>query len=82
MLILDGAQVEAPVLHRERSYPSPLGLFIHTRKLFTSLPLADRASMIPLLYAIIDFERDPETYDAYDKMSARELFRRFGISKR
>lgn len=77
-----GLQVEAPVLNRERSYPSPLGLFFHTRDLFTSLPLADRASMIPLLYAVIDFERDEETYREYDKMTARELFRRFGISKR
>ncbi|CAM9460726.1 unnamed protein product, partial [Ectocarpus sp. 13 AM-2016] len=79
----DGLQVvEAPVLNREQSYPSPLGLFLHTRALFTSLPLADRASMIPLLYAILDFERDEETYREYDKMTARELFRRFGVSKR
>eukprot|EP00752_Nemacystus_decipiens_P011813 g10482.t1 len=74
--------VEAPVLNREKSYPSPLGLFLHTRDLFTSLPLADRASMIPLLYAVIDFERDEKTYREYDKMTARELFRRFGISER
>ncbi|CAN0313361.1 unnamed protein product, partial [Ectocarpus sp. 4 AP-2014] len=79
----DGLQVvEAPVLNREQSYPSPLGLFLHTRALFTSLPLADRASMIPLLYAILDFERDEDTYREYDKMTARELFRRFGVSKR
>eukprot|EP00904_Undaria_pinnatifida_P012142 jgi/Undpi1/8058/HiC_scaffold_24.g10530.m1 len=77
-----GLQVEAPVLNRERKYPSPLGLFLHTQKLFTSLPLADRASMIPLLYAIVDFERDEGTYREYDKMTARELFRRFGVSKR
>ncbi|CAN0554557.1 unnamed protein product, partial [Laminaria digitata] len=75
-------QVEAPVLNREAKYPSPLGLFLHTRELFTSLPLADRASMIPLLYAIIDFERDERTYREYDKMTARELFRKFGVSKR
>lgn len=75
-------QVEAPVLNREKSYPAPLGLFLHTRELFTSLPLADRASMIPLLYAVIDVERDEKTYREYDKMTARELFRRFGISER
>ncbi|CAM9879016.1 unnamed protein product, partial [Ascophyllum nodosum] len=78
----DGLQVEAPVLNREQEFPSPLGLFVHTRGLFTSLPFADRASMIPLLYAILDFERDEETYREYDKMTARELFRRFGVSKR
>ncbi|CAN0098632.1 unnamed protein product [Scytosiphon promiscuus] len=38
--------------------------------------------MIPLLYAILDFERDEDTYREYDKMTARELFRRFGVSKR
>lgn len=70
------------MLNREKSYPAPLGLFLHTRDLFTSLPLADRASMIPLLYAVIDFERDEKTYREYDKMTARELFRRFGISER
>ena len=75
-------KVEAPVLNREQEFPSPLGLFVHTRGLFTSLPFADRASMIPLLYAILDFERDEETYREYDKMTARELFRRFGVSKR
>lgn len=70
------------MLHREQSYPSPLGLFLHTRELFTSLPLADRASMIPLLYAVLDVERDERTYREYDRMTARELFRRFGVSKR
>lgn len=70
------------MLNREKTYPSPLGLFLHTRELFTSLPLADRASMIPLLYAVVDFERDEDTYREYDTMTARELFRRFGVSKR
>lgn len=78
----DGLQVEAPVFNKEKPYPAPLGLFLHTRELFTSLPLADRASMIPLLYAVIDFERNEKTYLEYDKMTARELFRRFGVSKR
>ena len=39
-----------------------------------SLSLADRATMVPLLYSIIDFDSSPQTYARYDAMSARELF--------
>lgn len=38
--------------------------------------------MLPFLTAFIDFNSSPETYRQYDKMSARELFRRFGVSER
>ena len=30
---------------------------------FKRLPLADRASMAGLLYAMLDFERDPSTFE-------------------
>ena len=30
--------------------------------------------MLPLLYSIIDFDSSPETYERYDRMTARELF--------
>ncbi|CAM9743595.1 unnamed protein product, partial [Choristocarpus tenellus] len=78
----EGLQVEAPVLHRLPPFPAPLGMFRHTFNLFTSLPVADRLSMMPLLYAVIDHTRDERTYAAYDSMTARELFRRGGVSKR
>lgn len=32
--------------------------------------------MLPLLYSILDYDRSPETYEQYDKMSAWELFQR------
>ena len=51
-------------------------------ELFKRLPLEDRASMAGLLLAVLDFDRDAETYEAYDKMTAHELFIRCGLSKR
>ena len=39
-------------------------------------------SMIGLLYATIDFTRSENVFAAYDKMTAHELFVRFGLSKR
>ena len=44
--------------------------------LHRQLPLADRATMVPLLYAVLDFEASPSTYERYDRMSALELFTR------
>jgi uncharacterized protein with NAD-binding domain and iron-sulfur cluster len=38
--------------------------------------------MVGLLYAILDFTRDENTFAAYDRMSAHELFIRMGLSKR
>ena len=38
--------------------------------------------MIPLLGALLDYDSDPETYARYDSMTARELFRQYGVSKR
>ena len=40
------------------------------------LSLADRATMVPLLAAVIDFDADPETYERYDSMTALELFQK------
>ena len=37
---------------------------------------------VGLLYAMLDFERDAETFAAYDRMTAHELFIRMGLSKR
>lgn len=44
--------------------------------------MADRLTMIPLLGALLDYDSDPETYARYDAMTARELFRQYGVSKR
>jgi uncharacterized protein with NAD-binding domain and iron-sulfur cluster len=80
----NGLEATAPVfsLSQFPNLPSPLGQVVATQKLFERLPLLDRASMIGLLYATIDFNRNDKVFAAYDKMTANELFIRFGLSKR
>jgi len=63
--------------------PSPLGQVMATIPYFERLPLADRASMVGLLFATIDcLGGDEETKQQYDRMSAHALFLRFGLSER
>jgi hypothetical protein len=63
--------------------PSPLGQVLATFPLFERLPLPDRVSMIGLLIASIDCLGNDESVQAeYDRMSAHDLFVRFGLSKR
>jgi len=38
--------------------------------------LADRATMVPLLAAVVDFDSSQETYEQYDSMTAKELFQK------
>lgn len=79
-----GLEATAPVFSSSAfpKLPSPLGQVFATQKLFERLPLSDRASMAGLLYATIDFTRNERVFAAYDKMTAHELFVRFGLSKR
>ncbi|DBA70993.1 hypothetical protein WJX79_001029 [Trebouxia sp. C0005] len=77
-----GLTTEAPVFSKQQQYPTLLGQFIHTFPLFRSIPLADRLTMLPLLYSILDYDRSPASYEQYDKMSAWDLFQRYGVSKR
>ena len=44
--------------------------------------MADRLTMMPLFQAMLDFDSTPETYERYDRMSALELFKQYGVSKR
>lgn len=64
--------------------PSPLGQILATFPLFERLPLADRASVVGLLVATIDClgSGDESVYEQYDRMTAHELFIRFGLSER
>ena len=75
-----GLEATAPVFGKSIELPSPLGQVFASAKLFERLPLADRASMLGLLYAMIDFDRDEETFKKYDRMTAHELFLRFRLS--
>ncbi len=75
-----GLEVESPIFQNEPRLPSPLGTFIYTR--FKRLPLSDRLSALPLLYSVIDFDNSHEAWASYDKMTARELFKQYGVSER
>ncbi len=75
-----GLEVESPIFQDEFRLPTPLGTFIYTK--FKRLPLIDRLSALPLLYAVIDFDNSDEAWRRYDKVTARELFKQFGVSAR
>ena len=78
----DGLEATAPVFGDSVELPSPLGQVFASANLFKRLPLKDRASMVGLLAAMIDYDRDEETLMKYDRMNAHDLFVRFGLSKR
>ncbi len=75
-----GLEVESPIFQDLPRLPSPLGTFLYTR--FHRLPLSDRLSALPLLYAVIDFDHSPAAWERYDQMTARELFKTYNVSDR
>lgn len=80
----DGLEATAPVFSESAfpELPSPIGQVAATFALFERIPVADRLTMLGLLYATLDFTRDEKTFEAYDRSSAHELFIRMGLSKR
>ncbi|WP_218082025.1 hydroxysqualene dehydroxylase [Anthocerotibacter panamensis] len=77
---LQGLEVESPIFQDLPRLPTPLGTFLYTQ--FKRLPLVDRLSALPLLYALIDFDNSDAAWRRYDPMTARELFKQFGVSQR
>jgi len=75
-----GLEVESPIFQQEPRLPTPLGTFLYTR--FKRLPLSDRLSALPLLYAVVDFDNSDAAWRRYDPVTARELFKQFGVSAR
>jgi uncharacterized protein with NAD-binding domain and iron-sulfur cluster len=75
-----GLEVESPIFQDLPRLPTPLGTFAYTR--FKRLPLSDRLSALPLLYAIVDFDNSDQAWRRYDGVTARELFKQFGVSSR
>ncbi|MEB3178545.1 MAG: FAD-dependent oxidoreductase [Nostocaceae cyanobacterium] len=75
-----GLEVESPIFQDLPRLPTPLGTFIYTQ--FKRLPLIDRLSALPLLYAVIDFDNSDAAWRRYDSVTARELFKTFGVSGR
>ncbi|MFZ4677088.1 MAG: hydroxysqualene dehydroxylase [Nodosilinea sp.] len=75
-----GLEVESPLFQAQPYLPTPLGTFLYTD--FKRLPLIDRLSALPLLQALIDFDNSDEAWQRYDRITARELFRQYGVSAR
>jgi len=78
----EGLEATAPVFSGSPELPSPLGQVLASFSRFKRLPLQDRLSITGLLLAMIDFTRDEKTFEAYDRMTAHELFLRAGLSRR
>lgn len=75
-----GLEVESPIFQDLPRLPAPLGTFIYPK--FQRLPLIDRLSALPLLYSVIDFDNSDQAWRRYDYVTARELFKQFGVSAR
>ncbi len=75
-----GLEVTSPIFQDLPRLPTPLGTFLYTQ--FERLPLVDRLSALPLLYAMIDFDNSDAAWRRYDPVTARELFKDFGVSAR
>ncbi len=75
-----GLEVESPIFQDLPRLPAPLGTFVYTQ--FQRLPLIDRLSALPLLYSVVDFDNSDAAWQRYDYLTARELFKDFGVSAR
>lgn len=71
----------APVFSKLPRLPTPLGQMLGTADAFTTLSLADRLSVVGIMAALVDVDSSPSRRAALDKMSARELFVRLGVTE-
>lgn len=78
----NGLLTEAPVFSKLPRLPTLVGQFVHTFPKYWSLSLQDRMTMIPFLTTCLDYSSSPERFEQYDQISAFELFRQFGVSKK
>lgn len=75
-----GKVVESPIFNDMPRLPSPLGTFVYTK--FLDLPLIDRLSALPLMEAVLQWDNSDEAWKRFDRMSAKELFQKYGCSER
>lgn len=75
-----GLETSSPIFQEKPLLPTPLGTFLYPD--FYRLPWLDRASALPLMYALLDFDNSQEAWERYDKVTARELFKQYGVSER
>ena len=81
----EGLEATAPVFGADNlasQLPSPIGQVAATLSNFKRIPYTDLLSFAGLLLAMLDYKRDDATFEKYDRMTAHELFIRFGLSKR
>ncbi len=76
----NGVEATSPIFQKLPRLPMPLGTFAYPK--FPRLPLLDRLSAFPLIQAVLDFDNSDEAWRRYDGISARELFRQYGVSER
>jgi uncharacterized protein with NAD-binding domain and iron-sulfur cluster len=76
-----GLQAVWPV-YRDQPVQLPTGLaqFVYTR--FWNLPLTDRLSALPLVFAFSEFDDSEAAWNKYDAMSFRDLCIQLGVSRR
>ncbi|XP_010531528.1 PREDICTED: uncharacterized protein LOC104807804 [Tarenaya hassleriana] len=77
---VEGLEVEFPVFRELPQLPTPLGTLYYTQ--FARLPLMDKISSLPLMAAAIDFDNTDAAWRKYDPVTARELLKQLGCSKR
>ena len=73
-----GLTVVAPVFGDQPQLPTPLGTAIYPK--FPSLSPVDLLSAVPLAFSWLDFDGSSESWQRYDQMTARELFKQAGMS--
>lgn len=75
-----GVEAISPIFQELPRLPMPLGTFAYPQ--FPRLPLQDRLSAFPLVQAVLDFDNSDQAWQKYDRISAHELFRQYGVSER
>mmetsp|Transcript_20511 Transcript_20511/g.19840 ORF Transcript_20511/g.19840 Transcript_20511/m.19840 type:complete len:539 (+) Transcript_20511:101-1717(+) len=73
-----GLSVISPVFGDKPRLPTPLGTALFAE--FKKVTNIDKVSAVPLALPWLDFDGSREAWLRYDKMTARELFGRFGMS--
>eukprot|EP00741_Cyanophora_paradoxa_P002959 tig00000655_g2872.t1 len=69
-----------PVFGKLPKLPAPLGSFQYVK--YETVPLVDRLSAWGAIGPLADFDNSNEAWSRYDKISARDLFRACGVSRR
>lgn len=75
----DGLSVTSPVFQHQIQLPTPLGTALLPK--FQNISPFDMLSAIPLAIPWLDFDGTATSWRTYDKITAKELFYRFGMTQ-